>query len=77
MEALVIMALAELTQTAQQPDQRQDSASLYRTRWLMAHNRLHDLFYKRGLIKSEEYRGEWETYLAELRTAEEVASQPA
>jgi hypothetical protein len=57
--------------------QSPDPESLYRTRWLMAHNRLHDLFYKSGLIKSEEYRGEWEAYLAELRTADEVASQPA
>lgn len=43
----------------------------------MAHNRLHDLFYKRGLLKSEEHRDEWEAYLAELRTAEKIASQPA
>ena len=54
-----------------------DDASLYRTRWLMAHNRLHGLFHEGGLLKAEEHRGEWEAYLAELRTAETVASQPA
>jgi hypothetical protein len=72
------MTLAELSRTAdQQSDQSPDSASLYRTRWLMAHNSLHSLFYEGGLIKSEEHRGKWEAYLAELRTAEEVASRPA
>jgi len=55
------MALAELSRTTdQQSDQSPDSTSLFRTRWLMAHNRLHDLFYKGGLLKSEEHRGEWE-----------------
>ena len=72
------MVLAELSRTTdQQLDQSPDSASLYRTRWLMAHNCLHDLFYKGGLLKSEEHRGKWEAYLAEPRTAEEVASRPA
>lgn len=71
------MALAELSQTTDhQSNHSPDSASLYRTRWLMAHNCLHDLFHKGGLLKSED-RGEWEAYLAELRTAEEVASRPA
>lgn len=69
------MALTKLAD--QQTDQIPDSASLYRTRWLMAHNRLHDLFYKGGLIKSEEYRDQWEAYLAELKTAEDIASRPA
>ena len=60
------MALAELSRTTeQQSDQSPDSASIYRTQWLMAHNRLHDLFHKGGLLKSEEHRGEWEAYLAE------------
>jgi Zn-dependent peptidase ImmA (M78 family) len=72
------MVLAELSRTTdQQSDQSTDSASLYRTRWLMAHNRLHALFHSRELIKSQEHRGEWEAYLTELRTAEEVASRPA
>jgi hypothetical protein len=72
------MALAELSRTTdQQSDQNPNSASLYRTLWLMAHNRLHSLFYEGDLLKSEKHRGEWEAYLAELETAEEIASQPA
>jgi hypothetical protein len=52
-------------------------AALYRTQWLMAHNRLHALFHEGGLLKSAEHGGQWEAYLAELKTAEQVASQPA
>jgi hypothetical protein len=71
------MVIAKLSRTIeQQKDQNPDLMSLYRTRWLMAHNRLHDLFYKGGLLKSEEHRGEWEAYITELRTAEEVTSRP-
>lgn len=56
------------------PDELKMS-SLYRTRWLMAHNRLHEIVYedepKISLARH------WDEYLAELRTAECVASKPA
>lgn len=51
--------------------------SYYRTKWLMAHNRLHDVVHKPGLTKPEALAKHFEEYLAELRTAEEVASRPA
>ena len=50
---------------------RPDQASLYRTRWLMAHNALHDLVHKGG-----DPQALFEGYLRELRTAEAVAAQP-
>lgn len=40
--------------------------SLYRTRWLMAHNRLHEIANK-----------SWKDYLKELRSSEAVAKTPA
>ena len=47
--------------------------SLYRTRWLMAHNCVHDLIHIDGI----DPKTRWEEYLAELKTAEQVASVPA
>jgi hypothetical protein len=41
----------------------------------MAHNHLHALFYEGGLLKSEEHRGQWDDYLDELQSAEEIASR--
>jgi hypothetical protein len=40
--------------------------SLYRTRWLMAHNRLHAIAHK-----------SWKDYLKELKTSEAVSRTPA
>ena len=47
--------------------------SLYRTKWLMAHNALHDLAHNASLEPVKV----WDTYLNELATAEEVAQRPA
>jgi hypothetical protein len=48
--------------------------SLYRTQWLMAHNRLHAIAHTKDGI---DIAREWEGYLAELRLADEIASKPA
>jgi hypothetical protein len=50
-----------------------DSASLYRTKWLMAHNRLHAVVHGPSASLAEL----WSAYLGELQSAEEVAQQPA
>lgn len=51
--------------------------ALYRTRWLMAHNRLHEIVHK-GDSETETPRARhWDEYLAELRTAKDIAAQPA
>ena len=47
--------------------------SLYRTKWLMAHNRLHDLAHNGSLVPTTV----WEEYLNELKSAEAVAKTPA
>jgi hypothetical protein len=54
-----------------------DSGSLYRTRWLMAHNRLHDFVHSKVMAEPDDQLRHWEAYLAELRTAEVIAAQPA
>ena len=51
--------------------------SLYRTRWLMAHNRLHAIVHQDELAKLDQIKRQWRKYLAELKTAEDVASRPA
>ena len=51
---------------------RPDGESLYRTRWLMAHNCLHEVVHK-----GSNPQAAFEGYLRELGTAEEVASRPA
>ncbi len=51
--------------------------SLYRTRWLMAHNRLHEIVHN-GDSETETSRAQhWEGYLAELRAAKSIAAQSA
>jgi hypothetical protein len=50
-----------------------DPASLYRTKWLMAHNRLHAVVHGPSTSLAEL----WSAYLGELQSAEEVAQQPA
>lgn len=49
-----------------------DSVSLYRTRWLVAHNYLHDLIHKGGDPQTA-----FDGYLREVATAAEIASQAA
>ncbi len=45
--------------------------SLYRTKWLMAHNRLHRVVHDSSTSPVKE----WSSYLAELQTAWDVAEQ--
>jgi hypothetical protein len=52
-------------------------SSLYRTRWLMAHNRLHAIVHEADLAKPENLARQWNEYLAELAASDEVASKPA
>jgi hypothetical protein len=47
--------------------------SLYRTRWLMAHNRLHAVAHRREVSVEDT----WSGYLKDLETAEAVAKTPA
>ncbi len=47
------------------------AVSLYRTRWLIAHNHLHAIIHDGGSAE-----GKWARYLAALRVAREVASHP-
>lgn len=54
-----------------------DQTSLYRTKFLMAHNALHDLCHAAETVSVECLKVAWEAYLAELGAAEEVASRPA
>jgi len=54
--------------------------ALYRTRWLMAHNRLHSICHTEdmdGWVLKKFLESQWEEYLDELKTAEDVASEPA
>jgi hypothetical protein len=50
-----------------------DDASLYRTKWLMAHNALHNAVYD----PKATLPNVWAAYLSELATAKEKASVPA
>ena len=47
------------------------AVSLYRTRWLIAHNHLHALVHDGGSTNEK-----WAAYLVELRAAHEIASRP-
>jgi hypothetical protein len=47
--------------------------SLYRTKWLMAHNRLHTLLHKSPASVTDE----WGAYLKDLRFSETAAKIPA
>jgi hypothetical protein len=47
--------------------------SLYRTRWLMAHNRLHTIAHNSSASASDT----WNLYLKDLSQAEEIAKTPA
>lgn len=50
-----------------------EQVSLYRTKWLLAHNRLHDVTQEH----SDLLKGDWEKYLQELQSSDAVASQAA
>ncbi|MGA2988422.1 MAG: hypothetical protein ABR898_08525 [Terracidiphilus sp.] len=53
--------------------QRPDPESLYRTRWLLAHNAIHSIVYDdAATVKTA-----WRAYLKQLRNSEELARQPA
>lgn len=53
-------------------DNGEGSASLYRTRWLLAHNRFH------AVVHDDKSASEqWNNYLEELKTSAEVAADPA
>ena len=47
--------------------------SIYRTRWLMAHNRLHAAVHENSVSLPDL----WNDYLKELESSEEVAATPA
>jgi hypothetical protein len=47
--------------------------SLYRTKWLMAHNHLHTVVHEPSCSPAKE----WDDYLRELETAGTVAKNPA
>jgi len=49
-----------------------DMASFYRTKWLMAHNRLHEIAHEPSASLAEK----WNAYLDELQAAEDMARQP-
>jgi hypothetical protein len=49
-----------------------EQASLYRAQWLMAHNRLHDI-----VLAHPDLKGEWDSYLHELQSSEDVAKSEA
>lgn len=51
--------------------------SLYRTQWLMAHNRLHRACHKPEFASVEVLTKHFKEYLEELKTAKEVVSKPA
>ena len=49
-----------------------DEANLYRTRWLMAHNAVHDI-----VIDGADQVARREEYLQELKTAKTIAKRSA
>jgi len=60
------------------PDTSTDNSSGYRTRWLIAHNVLHDLIHAETPTPNrEDLDQRWSRYLAELETADNVAATPA
>jgi hypothetical protein len=59
--------------TTQKLDTEEQKESLYRTKWLMAHNHLHTIVHDPSAKPNEV----WADYLKELEAAEEIAKQPA
>jgi hypothetical protein len=52
---------------------RPDMESVYRTKWLMAHNWLHKVAHAHPALLKQE----WDQYLDELSSAEDVAAKAA
>jgi hypothetical protein len=50
-----------------------EQVTLYRTQWLLAHNRLHAIVQ----AHSDFLKGEWEGYLHDLQSSETVAKTEA
>lgn len=50
---------------------------LYRTRFLIAHNALHEIVYHSSKMKKTFIRQRWEKYLKELGKSEKSAKKPA
>jgi hypothetical protein len=67
------MQLLEEQQVAIGEMTEHEQVSLYRTQWLMAHNRLHDIVQ----AHSDLLKGEWESYLHELQSSEAVSKTSA
>ena len=69
--------MQEKTATAQgmpEPESKTSRESLYRTKWLMAHNRLHDIVHSKSNVPLAVV---WDEYLKELQSSEVVAETPA
>jgi hypothetical protein len=54
--------------------QEASKESLYRTKWLMAHNRLHEIVHSKTAKPLADL---WKEYLDELQSAETVAATSA
>jgi hypothetical protein len=52
-------------------------ASLYRTRWLIAHNAVHDMIHALQGEKQPAFQKRWRQYLKEAKTAPQIACKPA
>ncbi len=63
-----------IASSVRERDHRND-ANLYRTRWLAAHNRLHEIVH--GQMTADERAAVWADYLAALDDADYVASNDA
>jgi hypothetical protein len=57
--------------------QSRNRESEYRTLWLMAHNRLHEILHSEASMAQDERARQLENYAAELKSAREIASKPA
>ena len=62
---------------AERQGKNASEVSRYRTRWLMAHNHLHKILHSAGPLTEEEKARQFEDYLRELQSADDVASRPA
>jgi len=57
------------------PHETAPKESLYRTRWLAAHNHFHKIMFEN--LDREATVREWDAYMEELRRSDETASKPA
>jgi hypothetical protein len=51
--------------------------NIYRTKWLLAHNRLHDILHEDSIQNKEDAEKYFEEYLHDLNNASKIASQQA